>query len=301
MALGTNHETSTTLATLIPEVWGQKINDFYWQDLVIAPFFIDRSEELVAGGDILHTPTMVEMASNPKANGSEVTLNKPTELSVDLTVTTWSEVSFLIEDREASTMKQGYNVMEVQMKGAAKTVSTDLESAVAALFDNFTSSVGGSTASLVDSSIRSAISTLETGTLSTVDVNDTAFFVKPSVFWNQIQGLDRFALAINAPVQDPVSKVPDGYLYGIPVYRTVNVAYVSGTTGAYNCLAKKEAIHWASRSFKVEGNSGMVGAQGVRVQANYIPEYLGTLVTADLCYGVVMNRATAGVTILTSA
>jgi len=301
MPLGTNHQNATTLAALIPEIWGEKINDFYHQDLVMAPFFMDRSEELRAGGDILHTPTLVEMSANTKTNGSQVTLNKPSETSVDLTVTTWEEVSFIIEDREASTLKQSYNLMEVQMRGAAKTISTQLEDAIAALFDDFDDSVGVSTATLVDSSIRSAIATLESNTKSPISEGDTAFFVKPSVFWTQIQGLDRFALAINTAANDPVTKVPDGMLYGIPVYRSVNVAFVSGTTGAYNCLAKSDAIHYATRSFEVQGGSGMVGSHNVRVQATYVPEYLGTLVSADLCYGVVTNRSNAGVTIVTSA
>jgi hypothetical protein len=301
MGLGTNHQDSTTLATLIPEIWGERINEFYWQDLVMAPFFIDRSMELEDGGDILHTPTMVEMASNTKTNGSEVTLNKPTELSADLTVTTWKEVSFIIEDREASTMKKSYNVAEVQMLGASRTVSTDLEGAIAALFDNFSTSVGASTATLSDPNIRSAIATLEANTKSPVNPSDTAFFVSNGVFWNQIQGLDRFALATNAPVNDPVGKVPEGYLYGIPVFRTANIPYVSSTTGRYNCLAKKDAIHWAARSFEVQAEYGMVGAHNVRIQSSYVHEYLGTLVTADICYGVVMNRSTAGVTIITSA
>lgn len=43
----------------------------------------------------------------------------------------------------------------------------------------------------------------------------------------------------------------------------------------------------------------MVGSSGVRVQANYIPECLGTLVTADIVYGVVRNRNEAGCHILT--
>lgn len=299
--LGNNHQSTTTLATVIPEVWGERINDFFYQELVFAPFFIDRSEELVEGGDILHTPTMVEMSATAKSNGTAVTLNAPTELSADLTVTTWYEVSFIIEDSEASQVKRSYNLMEVQAKGAAKTVATTLEAAIAALFDNFSSSVGASTETLADSSIRSAIATLEANTKSPIDPNDTAFFVKPSVFWNQIQGLDRFALAQNAPINDPAAKVPAGYLYGIPVYRSVNVAYISGSTGVYNCLAKKEAIHWATRPFPVYGDNGMVGAYNVRVQSTYIPEYLGVLTTADVCYGVVMNRSTAGVTIKTSA
>jgi hypothetical protein len=301
MALGTSHQDSTTLDKLIPEIWGTRLNDFYWQNLVFAPFFIDRSEELLGGGDILHTPTLVEMAAATKNNGSQVTLNSPTEQSADLTVTTWGEVSFIIEDREASTLKQSYNLMEVQMLGAGKTVATLLEAAIGALFDNFSTAVGASTTTLADSTILSAISTLETNTKSTVDESDTAFFVKPSVFWTQIMALEKFSLAQNAPVNDPVAKMPMGRLYGIPVFRSTNVPYINSTTGVYNCLAKKEAIHWATRSLGNEGGNARVGQYGVRLQANYIPEYLGTLVTADLCYGVVMNRSTAGVTIKTSA
>ena len=42
----------------------------------------------------------------------------------------------------------------------------------------------------------------------------------------------------------------------------------------------------------------MVGAQGIRVQSNYIPEYLSTVTTADILYGVVENRDAAGVRVL---
>jgi len=301
MGLGTNHQTSTTLATLIPEIWGSKINDFYFAELVAAPFFTDRSSELVGGGDVLHTPTLVEMSANPKTNGSAVTYNQPTELSADLTVTTWAEVSFIIEDREASTMKKGYNVMEEQMMGAAQTVSTELEDAITALFDNFDDSVGSSTTDMVDSTILSAISTLETNTKKAVSSQDCAWFIKPSVFWNQIQLLDKFSLAVNSPGNDPTAKIPDGMLYGIPVYRSVNISYVSGTTGVNNCLARKSAIHWATRAFEVNAKNGMVGKHGIRVQADYVIDYLGTSVTADICYGSVMNRSNAGVTVVTKA
>ena len=45
----------------------------------------------------------------------------------------------------------------------------------------------------------------------------------------------------------------------------------------------------------------MVGKHGIRVQADYVIDYLGTSVTADICYGSVMNRSNAGVTVVTKA
>jgi len=42
-------------------------------------------------------------------------------------------------------------------------------------------------------------------------------------------------------------------------------------------------------------SSSMVGSMGVRVQSNYIPDFLSTVTTADVLYGVVENRDNAGV------
>jgi hypothetical protein len=109
-------------------------------------------------------------------------------------------------------------------------------------------------------------------------------------------------LAINSPVNDPTAKRPAGYLYGIPVYQTTQIANVSGTTGRINALAHPDAIHWATSPLGAGGSLGqMVGSSGIRVQSNYIPEYLSTVTTADILYGVVENRDEAGVRILTQA
>lgn len=75
MAFPTGMETATTLAVFIPEVWGQKINDFFKCELVMADFFVNRSDELVDGGDILHTPNLTQMSANAKSAGAAVTLS----------------------------------------------------------------------------------------------------------------------------------------------------------------------------------------------------------------------------------
>lgn len=297
MAFPTGTFTPTDLAVLIPEIWGSKINDFFKCQLVMADFFINRSDELVGGGDVLHTPNITQMSANVKSNGSAVTLNSPTETSQDMTIDTWEEVSFAIEDREAAQVKQSYNIQERYAKDAGYTLGRTLEAAIAALFSTFSSTVGSSTTLIADSDIRSAIATLET---NCVPREELAFFLHPNVFWNQVQALDKFSLAINSPVNDPTAKYPAAFLYGIPVFTSNLVPNVSGSNGYYNMLVAKDAIHWASLSLPVMTyGKGMVGAYNVRVQSSYIPDFLSTLTTADICYGTVLNRDNAGVVILT--
>lgn len=295
---GTFTGDSGDLDVMIPAVWGEKINDFFRANLVAANFFTNRSEELMDGGNILYTPNITEMSASSKSNATAVTLSSPTETSVTLTVDQWYECSFAIEDREAAQVKRSYAVQETYARNAGFAVAKKLDTALVTLFSGFSQTVGASTAAVADSDIRAAIALLDT---ANIPQEDRAFFVHPTVFWNQLQGIDRFALAINSPVQDPVAKKPLAYLYGVPVYITSQIQYVSGTTGRYNALAHKDAIHWATSPLGASSKGGMVGAMGVRVQSNYIPDYLSTLTTADILYGVIENRDAAGVAILSSA
>lgn len=301
MALGTDHFSDTDLDVLIPEVWGQRMNDFFKEQLVFGSFFTDRSDELVGGGDVLHTPNITEMSANTKTNGSQVTLNSPTETKVDLTVDTWEEVSFLIEDREQMQVKQSYQLQRTYAQNAAFTMASQLEEAIGALFGGFSTTVGASSTNLADSEIRQAIAALETAKVPGMYTGDVAFFLHPNTFWRQVQGIDKFSLAQNSPVNDPTAKKPAGTLYGIPVFVSPNVPNVSGSDGRSNVLAHRDAIHWARLTMPATGMSSMVGTEGVRVQTHYIPEYLGYLTTADLCYGVVENRDNAGVEVISHA
>lgn len=296
----TGSEDSTTLAVFIPALWGEKVNEFYRSKLVMGSFFVDRSDELSNGGNVLYTPNTTAFVATAKSNAATVTMNQPTETKMTLTVDQWYEASFAIEDREAAQVKHSYTLMERYAQNAGYAVAHKLEVAIASLFSGFSQSVGASTTNLADSEIRQAITYLEEANIDTTE--ECAFFVSPAVFWKQVQNIDKFSLAVNSPVNDPTAKRPAGYLYGIPVFVSTNVQYVSSTTGRNNALAHKDAIHFATSPLGSGGSKGaMVGSQGVRVQSNYIPQYLSTVTTADILYGVVENRDTSGVRILTAA
>lgn len=296
MGLGTNGFTGASgdLDVLIPEVWGERLNDYLKANLVMASFFTDRSSELSGGGDTIHTPNLSAMAVSTKSNNAQVTLVSPTETKVDLVVQTWKEVSFIIEDREVASVKKSWNVQDRYVQNAAFEIAKDLETAIAALFTGFSQTVGASGTNLADSEIRQAIAYLEAANVPVYN-GDTAFFLHPNTFWLQVQSLDKFALATNAPVNDPVSRRPDAHLYGIPVFVTPNLAVMGGTTdGRTNALAHRDSIHWAALTLPSTGKS-YTGSMGVRMQTTYVPEYLGFLSTCDMVYGVIENRDLSGV------
>jgi hypothetical protein len=72
MAFPSTSESATSLAVMIPEIWGERINDFFKSKLVLADFFVNRSQELSGGGDTLYTPGLTEMSANSKTNATAV-------------------------------------------------------------------------------------------------------------------------------------------------------------------------------------------------------------------------------------
>lgn len=288
-------ETLASLDSYIPEVWGEKVNEFFRAKLVAAPFFTDRSGELADGGDTLYTPNTTEFTANAKTNGVAVSTNSPTDTKVTLTVTNWFEASFAIEDREAAQVKRSYALMERYAKNCGYAIAKKLDTAITTLFSGFSNAVGSSTTNLADSDIRNAIAYIEN---ANCDIEECAWFLHPNTFWKQVQGIDKFSLAINSPVNDPTAKMPKGSLYGIPVYVTTQIQSDATPSGARaNALAHPDAIHWATSPLGGGGSKApsMVGSQGIRVQSNYIPDFLATVTTADILYGVVENRDNAGV------
>lgn len=301
MALGTNGFTFADLSVDIPEVWGEQINDYFRYNLQLASFFVDRSDELAEGGDTIYTPNLSALSVNTKTNNGEVTLSSPTYTTQTLVVSTWKEASFVIEDREMAQLKKSYYLQSKIAEGGAYEVAQDLDDAIAALFSGFSTSIGASSSNLADSTLLAAIATLENAGVPGIYTGEVSWILHPNTFYRQIGTIDKFTLWQNTNSEEPRMKRPTPMLYGIPVIVTPAVPNESGADGRLNVLAHRDAIHWARLSMPAKADMGMVGSEGVRVQQSYVHEYLGELVTIDLCYGVVENRDTAAVLLKSAA
>jgi len=302
MALGTNHVTNTTGATFIPELWSDEIIAAYKQNLVMANL-VSKMSFKGKKGDTLHIPKPTRGAASLKAASNQVTLQAATESEVQVLVNKHYEYSRLIEDitevqalaslRKFYTGDAGYAL--------AKQVDTDLlqlgrgaqggdgtvayNKAVIAS-DGSTLYTGGNEAAITDAGIRKVIQTLDDADVPM----DGRVLVLPPVARNVMMGLARFteqAFVGDVGGSNTIRNGEIGNVYGVKVYVSTNCETATGDA-RIGMMFHKDAFVLAEQ-------------MGVRSQTQYKQEYLGTLFTSDMLYGVKELRDEAAVAIAMTA
>ena len=298
MALGTNHVTNTTGATFIPELWSDEIIAAYKQNLVMANL-VSKMSFKGKKGDTLHIPKPTRGAASLKAASNQVTLQAATESEVQVLVNKHYEYSRLIEDitevqalaslRKFYTGDAGYAL--------AKQVDTDLlqlgrgaqggdgtvayDKAVIAS-DGSTLYTGSNEAAITDAGIRKIIQTLDDADVPM----DGRVLVLPPVARNVMMGLARFteqAFVGDVGGGNTIRNGEIGNVYGVKVYVSTNCETATGAA-RIGMMFHKDAFVLAEQ-------------MGVRSQTQYKQEYLGTLFTSDMLYGVKELRDEAAVAI----
>tara|TARA_R110000822_G_scaffold183543_3_gene322936 strand:- start:678 stop:1601 length:924 start_codon:yes stop_codon:yes gene_type:complete len=307
MGLGTNHVTTTTAATFIPEIWSDEIVASYQKSLVAANL-IKKMSFKGKKGDTVHIPAPTRGNASVKGANSQVTLIAATEGDVAVSIDKHYEYSRLIEDivetqalsslRNFYTSDAGYAL--------ARQVDTDLirlgrgvnGGAGTAAYAGGVSGTDGSTAyvaaantglgALTDSAIRRAIQSLDDEDVPM----EGRFLIVPPSTRNTMMGIARFteqAFVGEVGGNNTIRNGEVGNVYGIPVFVSSNADTTSGTTSARVCLL-------GHKDFAV-----LVEQMSVRSQTQYKQEYLGTLFTADTLYGVKELRDGSAVALIVPA
>ncbi len=286
MGLGSNHVTATTAANFIPELWALDVIETAENNLVMAELVTRFDDAAAGGGDLLHIPTVDNFAANDKAANTEVAPQAHTEGQVTLALNKHKEVSFLIEDIVAVQAKQ--SLREVYTKKAGYAIAQAIDRDLLALYAGLSRS-GACTAGIDAAELRNAIQLLDA---AGAPLADRALVISPKQK-NTMLGVEEFVSMTylgNGPQGAPTRTGLLGEIYGVPVFVSSNIIQ-SGTSPDvldHNLLFQKGAFALAVQL-------------GPRVQANYIPQYLGTLVTVDVIYGVAELRDAFAIDLQTSA
>jgi len=302
MALGTSHVTNTTGATFIPELWSDEIIAAYKQNLVMANL-VSKMSFKGKKGDTLHIPKPTRGTAAIKVAEQQVALQAATETEIQVLVNKHYEYSRLIEDitetqalsslRKFYTGDAGYAL--------AKQVDTDLiqlgrgaqggngtvayDKAVIAS-DGSTLYTGANEAAITDAGIRKVIQTLDDADVPM----DGRCLVLPPVARNVMMGLARFteqAFVGETGGGNTIRNGQIGNVYGVMVYVSTNCETATGDA-RIGMMFHKDAFVLAEQL-------------GVRSQTQYKQEYLGTLFTSDMLYGVKELRDEAAVAIAMAA
>jgi N4-gp56 family major capsid protein len=319
MALGTDHVTSTTAATFIPEVWSDEIVAAYKKSLVAANL-VKKMSFKGKKGDVVHIPVPARGTASAKAASTQVTLIAATESEVTVSINKHYEYSRLIEDiveaQALSSLRQFYTDDAGYALG--KQVDTDLITLAqqfnvstagagnfryagafiggdgSTAFDYTANTNAGNASALTAAGIRRTIQRLDD---SDVPMDNRFFLIPPSVR-NTILGLSEFTTFNSVGEAGTANSIRNGMIgdiYGVPVYVTSNAGYAnsaangSGTNIGRVCvMAHKDSMV-------------LVEQVGVRSQTQYKQEYLGTLFTADTLYGCAELRNYGGVALVVPA
>jgi len=294
----TNSVNNTRAATFIPEIWSDEVIAAYKSNLVMANL-VNKMSFKGKKGDTLHIPKPTRGVASAKATETQVTLQQSTESEIQVLVNKHYEYSRFIEDitevqalaslRKFYTSDAGYALAKqvdtdlLQLgrgvKGGDGTIAYD-KAVIGS--DGSTLYTGTNEAALTDAAIRKVIQTLDDADVPM----DGRVLVIPPVARNTLMGLARFteqSFTGEASGANTIRNGQIGDVYGVKVYVSTNCETATG--------AARIALMFHKDAFV------LAEQMGVRSQTQYKQEYLATLYTADMLYGVKELRDEAAVAI----
>jgi len=304
MALGTNHVTSTSAATFVPEVWSDEVIAAFKQNLVLANLVKNMNHQ-GKKGDVIHIPAPVRGDANQKTAENQVTLITNTEGEVQVNIDKHFEYSRLIEDIVATQALNSLRQFYTDDAGYAlsKRADTDLGDLFAGFqggtaysgavigsdgstaYDGSANSNSGNGAALTDAGIRQMIQTLDDADVPM----SQRYLVIPPVEKNNLLGIERFteqAFVGEVGAQNSIRNGRVGNIYGVEVYVSSNTPTVT---------ADDTSTTYRAAGMFHESAMVLVTQVAPRVQTQYKQEYLGDLLTVDMLYGVQELRDDAAV------
>ena len=294
--------TKANAGVFIPELWSDEIIAAYKQNLVMANL-VSKMSFKGKKGDTLHIPKPTRGNAAVKAAATAVTIQADAETEIQVLVNKHYEYSRFIEDitetQALSSLRQFYTADAGY--ALARQVDTDLiqlgrgaqggngtiayDKAVIAS-DGTTLYTGANEAAITDAGIRKVIQTLDDADVPM----DNRCLVLPPVARNVMMGLARFteqAFVGETGGGNTIRNGQIGNVYGVMVYVSTNCETATGDA-RIGMMFHKDAFVLAEQL-------------GVRSQTQYKQEYLGTLFTSDMLYGVKELRDEAAVAIAMAA
>ena len=302
-AIGTNHQTVTTAADFIPELWSDEVIAGYKKNLVVGNL-VSKIAHKGKKGDTIHIPKPTRGSATAKSANAKVAIQSDTHSKVDLSIDKHYEYSVLIEDitevqglnslRRFYTDDAGY-ALATQVdsdlidlgEGLQGGTTTDGSYTKAYIGSGTTIWTGGNEADITDAGIRAMILKLDN---ADVPMDNRALIIPP-ICANDLLGINRFTEQQYIGSGDAIRTGKIGMIYGIDVYISTNcptTTTANTATDRVGVLMHKDAL-------------ALVEQMSVRSQTQYKQEYLGDLFTADTIYGVGELRNDAGLAFVVPA
>jgi len=283
----------TDVDKYIPELWSDQVIAAYKSNLVLAGL-VQNIEHNKKKGDTIHIPKFTTYASaSAKAANNVVTLVTQTDTEVQVLLNQHYEYSYVREDladlqaidswRQSFADRAGYSLakqIDSAVRDLAATWNSGTSYSGAYIGSDgetaYSSTSTGNGAAFTDDGIRRAIQRLDDADVPMVD----RYLVIPPVEKRRLLNIPKLVEQAFVGEVGDENSIRNGFVgdvYGVKVYMSTNVATATAADGStlYRAclLFQRQALALAIQ-------------QAVRMQEQYKLEALGTLVSADVVYGV---------------
>jgi len=290
------------LVNSIPTIVAQQALNKLETDLNLIPFVNKEfTNDIASYGRTVQIEKYGNLVANTKVGKTPVTLQDPAGAKVDVVLSQYKEVSFLIEDIAGAMSKP--DAIQNRLGDAMLTIMEDAEAYLYGVGATLTGTNGAAkvyTPANILTDIRASSSTL---TAARAPRSDRGVFLANDMY-SQLIANENIALAQNYGANTAVVEGRVPRVAGFSVYETI---FANSAADVVSSLAlHKDALTMVARALPAVGAQNTIsqaivtrdGMIPMRVTVSYDPNALGTQVTVDALYGAAVLRDELGVKLL---
>ena len=219
-----NETTSSTISELYTEIVAEAMFTASEQSIMKG---LVRNYTIAGGGKSVEVPIYPTVSASAVSEASDLSNTAINPSSVTITA---SEVGIMTTLTDLARNSASRNVAQDIGRVFGEAIARKIDLDLTALFDGFSTAVGGADAVLSADTVAQAHANLRN---NSVPMNDLALVVHPMVAHDLKRGMTNTYAGLDTDISNEALRTGFiGTLFGVPVFETANMAN-TGTTGDY--------------------------------------------------------------------
>ena len=269
--------TSSTISELYTEIVAEAMFTASEQSIMKG---LVRNYTIAGGGKSVEVPIYPTVSASAVSEASDLSNTAINPSSVTITA---SEVGIMTTLTDLARNSASRNVAQDIGRVFGEAIARKIDLDLTALFDGFSTSVGGSGAALSADTVAQAHANLRN---NSVPMNDLALVIHPMVAHDLKRGMTNTYAGLDTDISNEALRSGFiGTLFGVPVFETANMAN-TGTAGDYKgAMFHRDAL-------------GLAMMQDLKIEVQRDASLRADEIVATAVYGVAELQDSYGIEIL---
>jgi len=272
-----NETTSSTISELYTEIVAEAMFTASEQSIMKG---LVRNYTIAGGGKSVEVPIYPTVSAAAVSEAADLSNTAINPSSVTITA---SEVGIMTTLTDLARNSASRNVAQDIGRVFGEAIARKIDLDLTALFDGFSTAVGGADAVLTADTVAQAHANLRN---SSVPMNDLALVIHPMVAHDLKRGMTNTYAGLDTDISNEALRSGFiGTLFGVPVFETANMAN-TGTTGDYKgAMFHRDAL-------------GLAMMQDLKIEIQRDASLRADEIVATAVYGVGELQDSYGIEIL---